>query len=168
MEGTVGQVRGSYDCHSLLAWIHVIVLCCDCLKSRSMSFDSSPTKRFSLRLAPNRPCMTLVYIPCGREAAFKIEKWAWSLSPHSLSLLLHVVDIQASGWSTSISLYLRENTSISSWGFYLISWVKFHQIVCRRWRHLFLRKSLACCWLNILLSRALQLWDVNQNSFENY
>jgi hypothetical protein len=51
---------GSYDCHSLFAWIHVNALCCVCLKSRSMAFDSSPTKRFSLRLAPNRPCMTLV------------------------------------------------------------------------------------------------------------
>jgi hypothetical protein len=60
MEGTVGQVQGSYDCRSPLAWIHhgqCFMLYC--LKSRSMAFDSSPIKRFSLRLAPNRPCVSL-------------------------------------------------------------------------------------------------------------
>ena len=60
-QGTVGQLHAWHDCQCSRSWIYVNGLhCLSCYGFLRLIYPS-PTEASQLRLAPNRPCMTLVY-----------------------------------------------------------------------------------------------------------
>ena len=54
MEGAIGQVHGNYDCHGMLGSVYMVFII------YAAVFWVSAASLSQLRLAPNRPCMSLV------------------------------------------------------------------------------------------------------------